>query len=488
MLRAAGATATAGVRESEAERLRFWSGRKNAFPAAGRISPDYYCMDGTIPRRNLGRMLSAIADMEHTYELGCMNVFHAGDGNLHPLILFDANDADQWRRAERFGAEILELCVEFGGTVTGEHGVGIEKINSMCVQFSPEERETFFAVKRAFDPPGLLNPGKAIPTLARCAEYGKMHVHAGRLRVPGSAALLRAPRMTSDHGEAGRPGSRSGIGAMRERVLAAAATRRPLRLRGGGTKDFYGQSLDGEVLDTRGYRGIVGFEPTELVVTARCGTPLAELGRRWPRHRQMLPSSRRPSAATPTVGGVVAAGLSGPRRAAAGAVRDFVLGAVLLDGAGRLKVFGGQVMKNVAGYDVSRLLCGSLGIARADRRGVAEGAAVPARRGDRVDGDRRGRRSAPAQRVGRPAAAGVGERVARRRAAPAALGRSCGGRRRACGVSSPRTGPWSSAMRPPTPAGQDCASRPTSSSRATSRCGACRCRRRRPSSISRAAS
>jgi glycolate oxidase len=138
-------------------------------------------MDGTIPRRSLGRMLAAIAEMEHTYQLRCMNVFHAGDGNLHPLILFDANDADQWHRAELFGAAILELCVEFGGTVTGEHGVGIEKINSMCVQFSPEERETFFAVKRAFDPPGLLNPGKAIPTLARCAEYGKMHVHAGRM-------------------------------------------------------------------------------------------------------------------------------------------------------------------------------------------------------------------------------------------------------------------------------------------------------------------
>ncbi|MFP5462200.1 MAG: FAD-linked oxidase C-terminal domain-containing protein [Gammaproteobacteria bacterium] len=183
VLRDAGATAIR-VSDSEEERLRFWSGRKNAFPAAGRISPDYYCMDGTIPRRNLGRMLAAIAQMEERYGLGCMNVFHAGDGNLHPLILFDANDPAQWQRAERFGAEILELCVEYGGTVTGEHGVGVEKIDSMCVQFSPEERDTFFAVKRAFDPHGLLNPGKAIPTLARCAEYGRMHVHAGRLRFP----------------------------------------------------------------------------------------------------------------------------------------------------------------------------------------------------------------------------------------------------------------------------------------------------------------
>jgi glycolate oxidase len=183
VVRAAGATALS-VSRSEAERLRFWSGRKNAFPAAGRISPDYYCMDGTIPRKNLGQMLKAIERMEQTHGLRCMNVFHAGDGNLHPLILFDANVPGEWERADRFGAEILELCVELGGTITGEHGVGIEKINSMCVQFSPQERAAFFAVKKAFDPAGLLNPGKAIPTLARCAEYGKMHVRGGALPHP----------------------------------------------------------------------------------------------------------------------------------------------------------------------------------------------------------------------------------------------------------------------------------------------------------------
>jgi glycolate oxidase len=180
VVRNAGSTHCA-VSQSEAERLRFWSGRKNAFPAAGRVSPDYYCMDGTIPRKHLGRVLRAIEDMEKKYGLRCMNVFHAGDGNLHPLILFDANQAGEWERADQFGADILELCVELGGTITGEHGVGIEKINSMCVQFSPQEREAFFAVKRAFDPGGLLNPGKAIPLLARCAEYGKMHVHRGQL-------------------------------------------------------------------------------------------------------------------------------------------------------------------------------------------------------------------------------------------------------------------------------------------------------------------
>ncbi len=180
VLKAAGSTQCI-VSQSEAERLRFWSGRKNAFPAAGRVSPDYYCMDGTIPRKHLGQVLRAIEEMEQKYSLRCMNVFHAGDGNLHPLILFDANQPGEWERADRFGADILELCVKLGGTITGEHGVGIEKINSMCVQFAPAEREAFFAVKRAFDPTGLLNPGKAIPTLARCAEYGRMHVHRGEL-------------------------------------------------------------------------------------------------------------------------------------------------------------------------------------------------------------------------------------------------------------------------------------------------------------------
>jgi glycolate oxidase len=183
VLRHAGATAIA-VSRDEAERLRFWSGRKNAFPASGRISPDYMCMDSTIPRRRLADILLAIQQMEQKYQLRCANVFHAGDGNLHPLILFDANDADQLKRCEQFGAEILETSVEMGGTVTGEHGVGIEKLNSMCVQFSAGELEQMRGLKRAFDPEELLNPGKVIPTLNRCAEYGKMLVRGGRIAHP----------------------------------------------------------------------------------------------------------------------------------------------------------------------------------------------------------------------------------------------------------------------------------------------------------------
>jgi len=172
------------ISQTEAERLKYWAGRKNAFPAAGRVSPDYYCMDGTIPKKRLGEMLKAIQSMEVKYGLRCPNVFHAGDGNLHPLVLFDANDPDELHRAERFGAEILELCITLGGTITGEHGVGVEKLDQMCVQFTAEEITLFHGVKCAFDPHGLLNPEKCIPTLHRCAEFGRMRVHGGVLPHP----------------------------------------------------------------------------------------------------------------------------------------------------------------------------------------------------------------------------------------------------------------------------------------------------------------
>jgi len=163
------------------ERRRMWSGRKSAFPAVGRLAPDYYCMDGTIPRRHLPDVLERIDAMAREYGLPVANVFHAGDGNLHPLIMFDAGRPGELQRAEKFGAAILELCVAVGGTVTGEHGVGVEKLGPMCTQFGAAELEVFHAVKHAFDPQGLLNPGKAVPTLARCADYGALHVHGGKL-------------------------------------------------------------------------------------------------------------------------------------------------------------------------------------------------------------------------------------------------------------------------------------------------------------------
>jgi glycolate oxidase len=183
IMKEAGATLI-DVSKSDAQRARFWSGRKAAFPAAGRISPDYYCMDGTIPRRALAPVLKRIAELSKEYGLPCMNVFHAGDGNLHPLILYDANRPGDGAKTQAFGAKVLELCVEVGGTITGEHGVGVEKIGDMCMQFAPAELERFHGVKRAFDPEGLLNPGKAVPTLHRCAEMGRMHVHHGAVAHP----------------------------------------------------------------------------------------------------------------------------------------------------------------------------------------------------------------------------------------------------------------------------------------------------------------
>ncbi len=183
VLELAGATEIRLARD-EQERARFWAGRKNAFPAVGRMSPDYYCMDGTIPRRELPTVLTGIAELSRQSGLAVANVFHAGDGNMHPLILFDANRPGELELAEDVGGKILELCVAAGGSITGEHGVGREKINQMCAQFTSDEITVFHAVKAAFDPTGLLNPGKNIPTLARCAEFGAMHVHHNQLPHP----------------------------------------------------------------------------------------------------------------------------------------------------------------------------------------------------------------------------------------------------------------------------------------------------------------
>mgnify|MGYP002621955031 FL=1 len=183
ILKQSGAT-TVRTAQTEEERARFWQGRKSAFPAVGRLAPDYYCMDGTIPRRQLPQVLQRISELSEQYGLPVANVFHAGDGNLHPLILYDANKTGELARTEEFGSKILELCVDVGGTITGEHGVGVEKINQMCIQFGKLELKQFHAIKQAFDPNGLLNPGKAVPTLHRCAEFGAMHVHKGKLPHP----------------------------------------------------------------------------------------------------------------------------------------------------------------------------------------------------------------------------------------------------------------------------------------------------------------
>ncbi|GJM05237.1 MAG: glycolate oxidase subunit GlcD [marine bacterium B5-7] len=172
------------VAQDEVESELFWAGRKAAFPAAGRIAPDYYCMDGTIPRKHIAEVLAGIKTLSVKYKLDVINVFHAGDGNLHPLILYNVAVPGELKRTEEFGSEILQLCITMGGTITGEHGVGIEKIHEMCIQFDNDELEQFHAVKGAFDTKGLLNPGKAVPTLNRCAEFGAMHVHGGEDKFP----------------------------------------------------------------------------------------------------------------------------------------------------------------------------------------------------------------------------------------------------------------------------------------------------------------
>ncbi|ANE56109.1 FAD-linked oxidase C-terminal domain-containing protein [Methylomonas sp. DH-1] len=183
VLAAAGASEIR-IADDADQRKRFWAGRKAAFPAVGRIASDYYCMDGTIPRKHLAQVLRRISEMSAEFGLAVVNVFHAGDGNLHPLILYDSGSDGEFAKAEAFGGKILELCVAVGGTITGEHGVGSEKIPYMCVQFGAGELQQFLRLKQAFDPDGLLNPGKAVPTLHRCAELGRMHVHRGELPHP----------------------------------------------------------------------------------------------------------------------------------------------------------------------------------------------------------------------------------------------------------------------------------------------------------------
>ncbi len=178
-----GATSVDVARDAAAQ-ARLWKGRKSAFPAVGRLAPDYYCMDGTIPRHRLSDVLDEITRLSEHYGLAVANVFHAGDGNLHPLILFDANEPGELHAAEEMGGKILETCVAAGGTVTGEHGVGVEKLDQMCVQFGASELKQFFDLKDAWDPDGLLNPGKGIPTLTRCGELGGMHVRHGELPFP----------------------------------------------------------------------------------------------------------------------------------------------------------------------------------------------------------------------------------------------------------------------------------------------------------------
>ena len=357
----AGATRLA-VSRDEAERLRFWSGRKAAFPAVGRISPDYYCMDGTIPRKRLGEVLNFIGAMEKKYGLRCPNVFHAGDGNLHPLILFDANDAGPAASAPRPSrAEVLEKCVEVGGTITGEHGVGVEKIDQMCVQFGAGELEAFHAIKRVFDPKGLLNPGKAVPAAVALRRI-RPQAREGR-------AIAAIPDCRAF--EPGRPpGANPGGGARRGAAL---------RIRGGGTQGFLRQSRRAASRSTR------AATPASSTTSRRnsWSPPAAE--HPWLKFRKILDKENQMLAFEPphfgpgaTLGGCVAAGLSGPRRASAGSVRDFDArreNSRRARAAARVRRTGDEERRRLRRVAPARRVAGH---ARPDRRGVAEGAAAAA--------------------------------------------------------------------------------------------------------------
>jgi FAD/FMN-containing dehydrogenase len=349
VLRACGATRIEAS-ENEAQRLRFWSGRKNAFPASGRISPDYMCMDSTIPRKRLADMLIAIAEMETRHALRCVNVFHAGDGNLHPLILFDANDADQLHRAEAFGAEILELSVADGRhrdrRARRRRREAVVDVRPVLARRARPDGRRQARLRSGRQPQSRQGDPDAL-ALRRVRANARP---ARPARVSRAAALL--------NGRAVNPA----IEAVIERVRDAHASGRPLRIRAGGTKDFYGETPSGEMLDVRALVGAADHEPTELVVTAPAGMTLVDLEALLAEKGQCLAFEPPRFGAASTVGGMVAAGLSGPSRAAAGSVRDHLLGVTLVSGTGELMHFGGRVIKNVAGYDVSRLIAGSLGI------------------------------------------------------------------------------------------------------------------------------
>lgn len=328
------------VRESSSpeESARIWMGRKAAFGAMGRLS-DYLCMDGVIPTGQLPNALRGVRDISERYGLRVANIFHAGDGNLHPLIMFDINDPQSLARAEACGADILRLCVEMGGCLTGEHGVGVEKRDLMPHQYTPAEIAQQEAVRAVFDPDARLNPGKVFPL---------------NKKVQGDARLPPGP-----DGEAEVAGQ----------VRAAAAVGEPLEIQGGGSRpDMGGAVQAARTLSTAGLQGIRLYEPGELSLTVAAGTPLAEVHSLLAEHGQMLafePPDLRALFGTfdriPTIGGAVAAALSGPRRLTAGGCRDAITGLRFVNGRGETLRTGGRVMKNVAGYSLARLLAGSHG-------------------------------------------------------------------------------------------------------------------------------
>jgi FAD/FMN-containing dehydrogenase len=330
------------VREAkdDAERDQLWAGRRGAFGAVARLAPSFLVADCTVPRTRLPEALRTVATIADTYGFVHGNVFHAGDGNLHPLLFFDGQDPEQVERVHEAGREVMAACVALGGTITGEHGVGVEKMDALRMVFSEDDLDFQRSVRAAFDPAGLLNPGKIIPDRAEEAQS-------------------TAPGPTTTLGDELAPASESEAADM---VRAAFGSRTPLLPVGGGRRaDFGNLSPSAPVpLSSGKLCGVVDYDPSNLVVCVGAGTKLFELKDALAEHNQWLPL-RPPLADGCTVGGVAALGACGPERLLHGAPRDRLLGLRFIDGRGRAIVAGGKVIKNVAGYDVTRLMAGSAG-------------------------------------------------------------------------------------------------------------------------------
>ena len=327
-----------------AERATIWKGRKSAFSAVGWLSPDYLVQDGCVPRTRLGEALAEIERLSAEHELRVANVFHAGDGNLHPLILFDGREPGAVDRAHALAGEILDLCIALGGSITGEHGVGMEKRDYLERMFAPADIELMRRLRDAIDPDELANRGKMLPEPR--SGGGEATGNGGPPRRTGARDLADDPRVT----------------AVAEAVRAARRDGRPLLARGAGTKPALSAPVGTErSLDVTGLRGIVQHDPEELTLTALAGTPVAEIAEALAEHGQYLPFDPPLASAGATLGGTVAAGVSGPGRLRHGGVRDAVIGVRFISGTGELVTGGGRVVKNAAGFDLPKLMVGSLG-------------------------------------------------------------------------------------------------------------------------------
>ena len=345
VIRASGATEVRAT-EDPAERALIWKGRKSAFSAVGWLAPDYIVQDGCVPRTRLGEALEAIGRLAAGAGLRVANVFHAGDGNLHPLILFDGREPGAVGRAEALAGEILDLCVRLGGSITGEHGIGVEKRDFLPRMFAADDLAAMRRIARAVDPLELANRGKMFP--------------------PGSDPPSRnhvTSRENARERASGDPaGGQTPLGDA-VRALQDAVREHPRVLpRGGGSKPALSTPPEGVVpLVVSGLRGIVEYDPEELTITALAGTPVRVVQAALAVHGQHLPFDPPLARAGATLGGVVAAGTSGPGRLRHGGVRDFIIGARFVDGTGALVGGGGRVVKNAAGFDLPRLMVGSLG-------------------------------------------------------------------------------------------------------------------------------